>query len=78
MKTAISIPDRVFEEAEQVAKRLGISRSQLYSKAVQAYIAANRTEGVTQALNRVYSKVTSGMDLVLACMQSPSLPREKW
>ena len=78
MKTAISIPDRVFEEAEQVAKRLGMSRSELYAKAVQAYLAANRTEGVTKALNRVYSKVTGGLDPVLARIQSASLPHEKW
>lgn len=44
MKTAISIPDDVFAQAERVAKRLGLSRSELFTKAVQAFVAT-RVEG---------------------------------
>jgi metal-responsive CopG/Arc/MetJ family transcriptional regulator len=38
MKTAISIPDLLFDEAEKLAQRLGMSRSELYAKALAAYI----------------------------------------
>lgn len=53
MKTAISIPDPVFEEAERLAERMGKSRSQLYSEAVADYLARHDAEGVTERLNRV-------------------------
>jgi len=78
MKTAISIPDSVFEEADLVARRLGMSRSELYTKAVKAYLAAKRTEGVTEALDRVCSKLDSSLDPVLARAQFASLPPERW
>ena len=66
MKTAILIPDFVFEEAEVLANRLGMSRSELYAKAVRSYLGEHRCEGVTEALNRVYASTSSGLDPVLA------------
>ena len=39
MKTAISIPDNIFESADDLAKRLGLSRSELYVKAIVQYLA---------------------------------------
>ena len=39
MKTAISIPDRVFQDAERLAEKLHKSRSQMYSEAVAEYVA---------------------------------------
>ncbi len=78
MKTAISIPNRVFDEAEEVAERLGLSRSQLYAKAVDAFVSEYRRQGVTEALDKVYSKHPSRLDPVLARMQFASLPKEKW
>jgi len=38
MKTAISLPDSTFKEAEALAQQLGLSRSELYTKALQAYL----------------------------------------
>jgi metal-responsive CopG/Arc/MetJ family transcriptional regulator len=35
MKTAISIPDDIFKAADVAAKRLGISRSELFVRAVK-------------------------------------------
>ena len=66
MKTAISIPDLVFEEAEVLANRLGMSRSELYAKAVRSYLGEHRREGVTEALNRVYASTSSKLDPALA------------
>lgn len=78
MKTAISIPDKVFDQANEVAQRLGLSRSELYARAVEAFVKEYRRKGVTEALNRVYSKRPSGLDPVLAKMQFMSLPKEEW
>ncbi len=80
MKTAISIPDRVFEAAERLAKRLGMSRSELYSKAVAYYLDRNRAMGVRERLDAVYEAdpESSRLDDVTARMQSASIPEEKW
>lgn len=51
MKTAVSIPDEVFQEAEALADRLGWSRSQLYAHAVRLLIEAQGADPVTAALN---------------------------
>lgn len=76
MKTAISIPDPIFEQADQLAHRLGISRSELYASAVQAYVEAHRAESITEALNRVYSQEDSSLDPVVAALQATALSRD--
>ena len=78
MKTAISIPDPIFEEADQLARRLGVSRSELYSSAIQAFVEAHRAEDITEALNRIYSEEDSSLDPVLAALQARALPRDDW
>ncbi|MDF1568834.1 MAG: ChpI protein [Spirochaetaceae bacterium] len=59
MKTAISLPDRLFEEAEKAARSMGIPRSQLFAKALEEFIEHHRHENVTERLNRVYSQTDS-------------------
>ena len=78
MKTAISIPDSVFQAAESLAKRLGISRSELFRRAVDAYIDNHKFSGVREALDGVYSQEQSGVDEALNRMQLASLPKEDW
>jgi predicted transcriptional regulator len=51
MKVAISIPDEVFAEAEQLACELKQSRSQLYSRAVREYVARHSSDNITAALD---------------------------
>ncbi|MCC6154546.1 MAG: hypothetical protein IT367_12340 [Candidatus Hydrogenedentes bacterium] len=53
MKTAISIPDDVFEEAERFARQTRKSRSQVYSEAVKEYVARHSPDAITEAMNRV-------------------------
>ncbi len=57
MKTAISLPDPLFESAEAMAAEMGISRSQLYATAIQEFVQAQKRSGITESLNRVYEKV---------------------
>ncbi|MFL6291755.1 MAG: hypothetical protein ACJ759_12750 [Thermoanaerobaculia bacterium] len=62
MKTAVSIPDDVFEEAERLAIDLQTSRSQLYSRALQEFVARHAPDRVTEAMNRVVDEVGSEID----------------
>jgi hypothetical protein len=62
MKTAVSIPDDVFEEAEHLATELQTSRSQLYSRALQEFVARHAPDRVTEAMNRVVDEVGSEVD----------------
>jgi len=78
MKTAVSISDALFDAAEEVADRLGMSRSQIFAKALSEYVSKHRDDDVTVALNRVYAEQPSKLDLVLAAMQFMSLPNEDW
>ena len=76
MKTAVSIPDSVFDAAERVSKRLGISRSRFYTMAIQNALAQDPRRGVTEKLDAVYSKESSSLDSLLAAMQNASLGLE--
>jgi metal-responsive CopG/Arc/MetJ family transcriptional regulator len=78
MKTAISLPDPLFEAAEALAARLSMSRSQLYGAALEAYLRSHRDEGITERLNRLYADEPSELDPVIARIQSASLRREEW
>ena len=80
MKTAISIPDAIFEEAERVAKRRGMSRSELYARAVDEYVKSERFLGVRERLDAVYGRggQESRLDPTLAAVQSASIDRDDW
>lgn len=80
MKTAISIPDAIFEEAERLARRRGWSRSELYANAVADYIKGERFLGVRERLDAVYGPNTddSKLDPLLARAQAHSIDDEKW
>jgi metal-responsive CopG/Arc/MetJ family transcriptional regulator len=78
MKTAISIPDSVFTPAERLAKELEMSRSELYTRAVQEYVAEHRHMKVREKLDQVYGSQPSTVDPVLCDLQAASLPPEEW
>ncbi|MBW2344710.1 hypothetical protein DRN98_08440 [Methanosarcinales archaeon] len=78
MKTAISIPDEIFITADRLAKRLSMSRSELYARAVQLYIAESRHVGVKEKLDQVYASEKASIDPALLNAQAVSIPREEW
>ncbi|MEW6744984.1 MAG: ribbon-helix-helix protein, CopG family [Planctomycetota bacterium] len=80
MKTAISLPDAMFHAADRMARRLGISRSELFQRAVQQYLGSRRQAELTEALNQVYAAEPSSGRLgsLLHELQLASLPREDW
>ena len=78
MKTAISIPDAVFMQADRLAKRLHMSRSELYTRAVDEYVGEHRHSRVREKLDEVYSAEPSTVDPGLLNAQAASLPEEDW
>ena len=78
MKTAISLPDDVFESADGLAEQMGISRSQLYATAVAEYVAKYRTRDLTAKLNEVYSEEPGGVVGELMTAQTKSLGSSEW
>jgi metal-responsive CopG/Arc/MetJ family transcriptional regulator len=78
MKTAISVPNDIFERIESYAKKKKISRSQLFSKAAEEYLDKREKEDITANLNEVYSKEDSSVDPVLFKMAMLSMPKEEW
>jgi metal-responsive CopG/Arc/MetJ family transcriptional regulator len=78
MKTAVSVPDPVFEAGERLAQRLGVSRSHLYSTALRAYLERHDDDEVTRRLNEVYDREPAEADPVLTRIAALALPRESW
>ncbi len=78
MKTAISIPNDIFNAAEQTAKRLGVSRSELYSNAIKDYIGSHIAEHITDTLNEIYTKENSSLDPNINRMMISSIEKEDW
>jgi len=78
MKTAISLPDDLFEAADSLAARLRVSRSELYARAVAEYVAKHRQEDVTAQLNAVFAHEPSGIDPSLRRAQARSVDSGEW
>jgi metal-responsive CopG/Arc/MetJ family transcriptional regulator len=78
MKTAISIPDKVFRSADALAKRLGISRSELYTNAITEFMLKHQSRHLTARLNAVYAEENSSLPSKLIQLQVKSLAHEEW
>ena len=78
MKTAVSIPDDIFERAERLARRERRSRSQLYAAALDEYVARHAHDEVTDTMNRVCEEVGDGTDAFLAAAGRRVLERVEW
>lgn len=63
MKTAISIPDQIFRQAEAVAKRLGLSRSELFTRAAEEFLKAHRARDITASYDRAFGEAESDRTL---------------
>jgi hypothetical protein len=78
MGTDITIPRPISEAADQLAQRLGISLSELYTAALTAYVTTHQRSEVTEILNRVYETETSTLEPMLVNLQVASLGGETW
>jgi hypothetical protein len=78
MKVALSIPDDLFQSAEALGKRLGVSRSRLYATALADFVAKHHSRKVTARLDAVYAAEDSRLDRAVRRAQSRSLPPDVW
>jgi metal-responsive CopG/Arc/MetJ family transcriptional regulator len=78
MKTAVSIPDEVFRDAERLARRAKKSRSQLFSDALREYVARHAPEEVTEAMDRVVDEVGDTTDEFASAAARRVLDRTEW
>ena len=78
MKTAISIPDAIFQAADELANDLGTTRSGLYAQAVAEYVAKHRQADVTAQLNRIYANVPSRLPADIRQAQTRILASADW
>ena len=56
IKTAISVDETLFADAERVAKELDLSRSGLYALALQEFLHRYAQDRLTEQLNTVYDE----------------------
>lgn len=78
MKTAVSIPDRVFRDAERLAERLQKSRDQVFSEAVAEYVARHDPDAITEQINAICAEVDTRPDPFVAAAARRVLERTEW
>lgn len=78
MKTAVSIPDDIFERAERLASREQRSRSDVYAAALDQYLARHARDEITETMNRVCDEVGESDDAFLAAAGRRVLDRAEW
>ena len=78
MKTAVSIPDDVFEDAERLASRLRTSRSQLYARALAEFVARHDDDRVTSLMDQAVREAGGEADAFVRVAAQQSLQRVEW
>lgn len=78
MKTAVSLPDRLFRAAEQHARWAQKTRSQLYADALAEYLARHAPDEVTAAMDRVVDELRAGPDAFTVSAAGRVLERAEW
>ncbi len=78
MKTAISLPDQLFYAAEQFAQAHGLSRSELFVRALQTYLHAYQAHDITEMLNQIYTEEESALEPSVIRAQAQIVAKEDW
>jgi hypothetical protein len=78
VKTAISLPDDLFRSAEAAARRLRVSRSELYANAIAEYLKQRQENAITERLNEVYTRCDAKVEGGLHRAQVKSLEKDTW
>jgi mRNA interferase MazF len=77
MKTAVSIPDDIFELAEALAHREKRSRSDVYARALSEYVARHAPDSVTEAMDRVLDTVSAPAERFISKSARRTLARSE-
>lgn len=78
MKTAVSIPDPLFERADALARRLGKTRSQVYREALAEYVVRREPRAVTTALDDLVQALGPDIDPWVTTAARRALQRSEW
>lgn len=78
MKTAVSIPNELFETAERLARRTRKSRSQLFSDALREYVAHRSPDKVTESMDQALAEIGDEGDQFVALASRRRLERTEW
>jgi len=78
MKTAVSIPDEVFEAVERLVEKLQTSRSQLYAKALVEFLARHDENQITNAINKVMDSLEESVEPFVREAGKQALKRIEW
>ena len=78
LKTAISIPENIFLEADETAKVLGLNRSRLYAAAIAEFLEKHREGSIKEKLNEIYAHENSQVDPIINKAQMTGLAKEDW
>lgn len=78
MKTAISLPDKLFKQGESAARKLKVSRSQLYASALQEFLDRRKADAITEKLNEVYSREPAEIDPGMYEAQLRAIAKDRW
>lgn len=85
MKTAVSIPDAIYEKGERIARKLGLSRSALYARAIEELAARQEMpsdeDPVTAQINRVLAEIgteSTELDPGQKRLRARGLDRNDW
>jgi hypothetical protein len=78
MKTAISVPNHVFELSEKLAKKLKVSRSKIFAMGVRKLGEEYDDDDITARINKVCEEVDTSLDPTIKKYQNRVIKREKW
>jgi predicted transcriptional regulator len=82
MKTAISIPNDLFDGAERLARRTRRSRSRLFSDALREYLARHAPDKITEGMDQALDEIGKGMgeekDPFLSAAARRTLEQTEW
>ena len=78
MKTAVSVPDPIFEKAERLARKMKKSRSQLYSDALSEYVARHTPDEITEKMNELCDELGATQDDFVAHAAQGTLRDVEW
>ena len=78
MKTAVSIPNDIFEQAEKLARKGKRSRSDVYARALAEYVARHAPDSVTEAMDKTIEALNEPPDTFVAAAARKVLRRSEW
>jgi metal-responsive CopG/Arc/MetJ family transcriptional regulator len=78
MKTAVSIPDELFRKADELAGRMGKSRSEVYRDALADYVSRRDPGAVTRALDEIADELSAEERSFTKAAARRTLAQSEW